>query len=410
MQDLLFLAHRIPYPPNKGDKVRSWHLLRYLSDRYNLHLGCFIDDQADWQYTTHLRERCGECCFLALTPARGTLRAMSGLFTGAPLTLRYYRDRAMAAWVDGLFAQRRVERVLVFSSAMAQYAIEVPQSGVRRIIDFVDVDSDKWRQYAARKRWPLNRIYARESRALRAFDASVAAMFDASIFVSQAEADLFCAFAPETARKVFTVGNGVDFEFFSPDRRYEDPFGGRSQVLVFTGAMDYWANVDGVAWFARQVLPLVRRVVPTAEFFIVGARPTAEVLRLARLPGVSVTGEVPDVRPYLAHGAAVVAPLRVARGVQNKVLEAMAMAKPIAATPQALEGIGARPDREVLVGTDTNEFAQITASLLGGTRHGTLGQNARAYVAKHHNWTAQLSSVEAILEGTGQPAEMAHLA
>jgi sugar transferase (PEP-CTERM/EpsH1 system associated) len=410
MRDLLFLAHRIPYPPNKGDKVRSWHLLRYLSNRYNLHLGCFIDDEADWQYATHLRERCGECCFLALSPARAKLRSMSGLYTGAPLTLCHYRDRAMAAWVDGLFAQRPVERVFVFSSAMAQYAIQGQRSGVRRIIDFVDVDSDKWRQYAARKRWPLNRIYARESHALRAFDVSVAATFDASLFVSQAEADVFCTFAPEIAHKVFTVRNGVDFEFFSPDRGYEDPFGGRPHVLVFTGAMDYWANVDGVAWFARQVLPLVRRRVPGAEFYIVGARPTAEVLRLARLPGVTVAGRVPDVRPYLAHAAAVVVPLRVARGVQNKVLEAMAMAKPIVATPQALEGIDARPDQEVLVGKHSEGFAQITASLLAERRRGTLGHKARAHVVKHHNWTAQLSSVEAILEGTGQRADMVSLA
>jgi sugar transferase (PEP-CTERM/EpsH1 system associated) len=313
--------------------------------------------------------------------------------------LHYYRHAGLKAWIDDVMLRYQPRQAFVFSSAMADFVMAAPYGSVRRVVDFVDVDSDKWRQYAATKRWPTNWVYRRESAKLLTYDRSVAAAFDASVFVSAHEADLFREIAPESAHKVFDVANGVDFAYFSPDWPYQDPYGGDDRVLAFTGAMDYWPNVDAVRWFAIDLLPRVRERVPAARFAIVGANPTAEVRRLARLPGVTVTGRVPDVRPYLAHAAAVVAPLRISRGVQNKVLEAMAMAKAVIASQQALEGIAVEPGRDVLLADDGQSFALETIAALTAAHPEAIGRRARARVVDGYGWATNLARLDEILQG-----------
>ncbi len=399
VRDLLFLAHRIPYPPDKGDKIRSWNFLSYLSERYRVHLGCFVDDPHDWRHRHELMERCTSCYFARLRPFTAALNSAVGLIDGAALTLRRYRSPGLREWVDGLFARRPPDRVLVFSSALASYVMAPRHRVTRRIIDFVDIDSDKWRQYATTKSWPASWVYRRESRKLLDFERRVAAAFDVSLFVSANEAALFRTIAPESAHKVFHVGNGVDSEYFSPERRYEDPFGGQEDILVFTGAMDYWPNVDAVRWIANYALPRIRDKVPAARLVIVGSNPSSAVRRLARLPGVTVTGRVADVRPYLAHAAAVVVPLRVSRGVQNKVLEAMAMARSVIATPCALEGITAEPGHDVVMATADDAFVAETTEILLGNKPHAIGTNARARVLDDYRWSASLARLEALIEG-----------
>jgi sugar transferase (PEP-CTERM/EpsH1 system associated) len=344
---------------------------------------------------------CCETCFVPLHATRARLYSLAALATGEPLTLRYFRSTRLAHWVDEVLRLRRVERVLVFSSAMAQYVEGSSSRGARRVLDFVDLDSDKWRQYGERSRGPLRWLYRREAQTLLECERRYAGQFDASLFVSEAEARLFTAHAPETSGRVWVVMNGVDTEYFSPQRVYPDPYPANEAALVFTGAMDYWANVDAVVWFAREVLPKVRSEVPQACFYIVGARPTREVLDLGRLPGVRVTGTVPDTRPYLAHARAAVAPLRMARGVQNKVLEAMAMARPVVASPQATAAIS--PCAELLERvTDAPELAaQSLVSLLKGLAAPGLGEALREHVLQHYDWRDKLARVEAILEGRG---------
>ncbi len=217
MKELLFLAHRIPYPPDKGDKIRSYHLLRHLAGRYKVHLGTFIDDPLDWRHVASVREMCGETRFEALSPARAKVGSLAALVTGEPLTLRYFRNAALAHWVRDLLAARRIERALIFSSAMAQYVEEVPSDGVRRVLDFVDLDSDKWRQYGERSRGPLRWLYRREAETLFAAEPRYAATIDASLFVSEAEARLFSGLAPEAADRVSVVENGVDTDYCSPE-------------------------------------------------------------------------------------------------------------------------------------------------------------------------------------------------
>jgi sugar transferase (PEP-CTERM/EpsH1 system associated) len=394
MEELLFLAHRIPYPPNKGDKIRSYHLLKHLSHHFSIHLGAFVDVPEDWKYTQPLADMvAGEMKLLPLNPRWATLRSTYGLLNGEPLTVPYYRNTALQNWVDQLIANRPIRHAVVYSSAMAQYVMAYPK--LHRVIDFVDIDSDKWRQYAERKPWPINWVYRREARSLFAYERRIAGSLDASTFVSRAEAELFQQLAPECASRVGYYNNGVDLDYFSPARTYDNPYPPGERVLVFTGAMDYWANVDAVTWFACEVFPALHAQFSDARFYIVGSRPTAEVQALAD-GAVVVTGSVPDVRPYVAHAAISVAPLRIARGIQNKVLEAMAMAKPVAVSPQALEGIDAETDHELILAHDAAAFISRIAAQLSQPDE-TLGRAARQRVEHSYSWNNSLQRVDYLL-------------
>jgi sugar transferase (PEP-CTERM/EpsH1 system associated) len=397
MKELLYLVHRIPYPPNKGDKIRSYHMLRHLAQHYRVHLGTFVDDEQDWVHLDKVKSLCAETLFVELNPATARVRSLSGFISNKALSLPYYQNAGMQAWVNNMLDLRPIESIVVFSSAMAQY---VSHAKARRIIDFVDVDSDKWRLYAESKRWPMNWLYRRESQRLLAYERQTASEFDCSTFVSEAEAALFKKLAPETAEKVSYFNNGVDAAYFSPQHEFANPYPDDTQVAVFTGAMDYWANVDAVDWFARTIFPALRARKPQLQFYVVGARPTPQVTALSELPGITVTGSVPDVRPFLAHATLSVAPLRIARGIQNKVLEAMAMEKTVVASPQAMEGIRATIGKELFVAGDDNAYVdQILALLDAGasTRVAQVGHAARARVLSDYSWESSLNRLDAMI-------------
>jgi len=398
VKDLLLLIHRIPYPPNKGDKIRSYHLLKHLARHYRVHLATFVDDPDDWQYVPHVEALCASSHFAGMKPLVARVRSLQALVKNRSLSLEYYRDASLARWVDETVAKHRIERVLVFSSAMAQYAD--PYRSARRVVDFCDVDSDKWRQYADQKSWPMNWLYRYEARQLLAYERRVAREYDASLFVSAPEADLFRQLAPESTAKIGHFNNGVDTDYFSPDQPHADPYPAGERALVFTGAMDYWPNVDAVQWFAAEVFPTLRERCANLKFYIVGARPAPAVQELAKLPGVVVTGTVPDVRPYIAHAAVSVAPLRIARGIQNKVLEAMAMATPVVVSPQALEGIDAVPGSELVLAEDAAAFVDAVSTLLAGqdSAAAAIGAAARAKVQRRYSWSSNLACIGESLE------------
>lgn len=395
MRELLYLTHRMPYPPNKGDKIRSFHLLEYLSKRYRVHLGTFIDDPLDFQYIEKVKTYCAETCFIRINPKTAKLRSITGLFMNEALTLPYYYNTDLEHWIIDLLERRPVHHALVFSSAMAQYLMKA--NHLSRVIDFVDIDSDKWKQYANNKHWPLSWLYRREHRLLLDFERQVAKVFDASLFVSKEEASLFKQLAPDSANKTEFFSNGVNADYFSPDRGYLNPFLDDEQVFVFTGAMDYWPNVDAVRWFAQEIFPELLSTYPNARFYIVGSRPGATVQALAELPGVKVTGAVADIRPYLKHALMAVAPLRIARGLQNKVLEAMAMAKVVVATSQAAEGISGVPDKELFIADNQSAFIKVIKNLIKENAFAEVGNAARARVLADFDWEQNLSRVNDLL-------------
>ncbi len=392
MADLLYLVHRMPYPPNKGDKVRSYHLLKHLVAKRRVFLGTFIDDPADEPYIDTLRAMCAGLHVARLDPRSAKLRSLGGLLNGQALTLRYYRDAGLAEWVERTLRSHDIGTAVVFSSSMAQYVEH--RANLRMLVDFVDVDSAKWADYAQAHRGPLSWIYRREGTHLLSYERQVAARADASFFVTESETQLFRRLAPECANQVEAMCNGVDADYFAPDAQRASPYAADEIALVFTGAMDYWPNIDAVTWFVQEALPALRLAWPTLRFHIVGRSPSAAVLTL-KGEGVHVTGTVDDVRPYLQHAAVVVAPLRLARGIQNKVLEAMAMGRPVVATAACAAPIDARVGTELLAASDAAGFTDAVSSLLAAPALANeIGTAARQCVLQRYSWQSHLAGIE----------------
>jgi sugar transferase (PEP-CTERM/EpsH1 system associated) len=323
------------------------------------------------------------------------------LVRGTSLSVPYFHSGRLAGWVDRVLREQRPDAAFLYSSVMGQYLPDRPALRPGRVVmDFVDVDSVKWQQYAAMRPWPLRALYAREYRRLLAFDRTVAARCDAGLFVSAPEAALFRRLAPEVAARIHAIPNGIDHTFFTADPGMASPFPAGIRAIVMTGAMDYWPNVDAAQWYADTVFPQVLARYPEARFVVVGSNPSASVLRLGARPGLVVTGRVPDVRPYLAHAALVVAPVRVARGLQNKVLEGMAMGRVVITTPQGIEGISARPGDEVVVCADSAGFVAATLDALGGAPAlAGMGRAARARILADFDWSDKLRAYDRLLRG-----------
>lgn len=396
---LLYLVHRLPYPPNKGDKIASFHLLRFLAARYEVYLGTFIDDPADRRHPAALKAYCAGLCAPEIRPHWARIASLRGLLTGEALSLPYLRNAELQRWTDRILEEVMPNRVVVFSGPMAQYVTGRIPRGAIALFDMVDVDSEKWRSYGDRKPWPMSWLYRREADRLLAFERRMAAEFDGTLFVSKEEAELFRRLAPEIAHKTTYRIQGVDSAFFDPQTEYPNPYPDDAPTLVFTGAMDYWPNVDAVTWFAEVAFTDIRAAVPNARFCIVGTRPAVEVQRLAERPGIQVTGDVNDVRPFLAHARAAALPLRIARGIQNKVLEAMAMQLPIIATPGAMTGIRSFPGFEPTVSDDPQRLVDAAIQRLSNPRY--LDGAARDCVLQRYDWDANLQRVGRLLE-TGQ--------
>lgn len=393
---ILYLVHRLPYPPNKGDKVRSYHLLKHLAARHEVHLGTFVDDPDDEQHLPTVRALCAGLHVARLNPRSAKLLSLRGLLTGEALSLPYYRDAGLQAWVDETAARVGFDAVVVFSGAMAQYTAKL--SGVKTLVDFVDVDSAKWRDYAPEHAWPMSWLYRREFAKLLGFEQRVAREAACSFFVTDHEVALFRELSPGLTSDLAALGNGVDADFFAPDPARASPFAAGELPLVFTGAMDYWPNVDAVGWFVRDMLPALRERFPALRFHIVGRSPALAVQALAG-DAVNVTGTVPDVRPYLQHAAAVVAPLRLARGIQNKVLEAMAMARPVVAAGSCVRAITAADQPGLQPAEDVPAYvARLGALLADPAAADAAGRAAREFVVGAYSWDAHLSRLDQHLE------------
>ncbi len=396
VSNVLFLVHRLPYPPNKGCKVRSYHLLRHLALKHRVFLGAFVDDDDDAarldEYLEALRPYCAEIRVVRLWPRLARLRSLSGLARGEALSLPYYRNAELQGWVDAMLREQDIDSAVIFSSTMAQYV--QGRAGLRTLIDFVDVDSAKWTQYAENHRWPMSWLYRREGRRLLAFERATAMAAERSFFVTENECDLFLRHAPECAGRVEAVNNGVDAEYFSPDHEPPSPYAAGEIPLVFTGAMDYWPNIDAVSWFVKEVLPRLLAEVPGLRFYVVGRSPAPAVQALAGVQ-VVVTGTVPDVRPYLRHAAVVVAPLRVARGIQNKVLEAMAVGRPVIASQECAGAVDAVLGRDFLSAGSVDDYVREIRGLLADpARAAALGVAARRQVLARYSWDAHLARID----------------
>lgn len=390
MRDILFLSHRLPWPPDRGDKIRSYHLLRYLCERARVHLVTFAEDMTEMVSTDALRPYVASLHVGWRSGSRG-LSVVQALLTHRPASVELFNDRTIHRQVARLLIQEDIGTIFAFSGQMAQY---VPSRfDGRFLMDFVDVDSQKFAAYAKYGPLSLRWLYAREARLLGRFEQNVAKRADCSIFVSEAEASLFRQLNGLGSDAVTVIENGIDIETLDPESNFT-PLGrdirGDGPLLVFTGQMDYLPNIDAVTAFADRVLPVLQKFRLDVRFAIVGRDPSPDVRRLAGRPGITVTGSVPDVRPWIAAADIVVAPLSIARGIQNKVLEAMAMARPVVASSAAAEGIDALSGRDLVVADDEAMTTAILDLLNHPIRAERIGRQAREQVQTRYRWEDRL--------------------
>jgi glycosyltransferase involved in cell wall biosynthesis len=485
--NILYLAHRIPYPPNKGDKIRSFHEIKYLSTHHDIYLACLADDPADLSYARELKSFCKTVDVVSINPQKQKVKSLFVLPTEKPLSVAYFYSKKLQQIIDHRLSTMSYDAIICFSSSMAEYVFRTKNvltcervnvstlkrstaalvqnvsnnsgnsndsndsnnsnassnSNTRLIMDFVDVDSDKWQQYARYARWPLSWIYRLESRRLATYEKRVADSFHNSIFVSKKEAELFRSQNPGVMG-VSAVPNGVDFTYFNPNASnasnnsdspgasdVSNDFNGsiasndpnvsndsnvsnnsnassnsnnsnisddsNKPILLFTGAMDYYANIDGVVWFSKEIFPHLLKQFPSLTFYIVGRNPTPEVKALVN-SHIKVTGYVEDIRPFYEMATIYVAPLRIARGIQNKILEAMAMARPVIATSKAYEGIEAIPEKDLLLADSKTEFIDKIGLLLADEKkRRSLAASARRTIEQNYSWEHSVGMLEKIL-------------
>ncbi|MCB9851006.1 MAG: TIGR03087 family PEP-CTERM/XrtA system glycosyltransferase [Phycisphaerales bacterium] len=385
--NILYLTHRIPYPPNKGDKIRTYNTLRYLAERHDVWCACFVDDPSDMQYVSDLRAMCREVIAIPLPRLQAKARALLALFVDESASEGFYQNHEMATRLRELSRSVRFDAALFFSSSMGQYADCVRAR--RLVLDFCDLDSRKWADLAKRSNPLRSWVYRAEARMLAARERELFDRFDASILISDTEA---ADWNVRNRDKLHIIGNGVALPELPRDRRYD------SNIVGFVGDLRYPPNEDAVRWFAGEVWPRVRDANSSAQFHIVGRGPSRGVRRLDGQNGIRVIGEVPEVLPHWLSFQVAVAPLRIARGIQNKVLEAMAAALPVVATPQASAGIWARDGWHLEITGDSMEMAQRIQQLLNEPRackH--IGTAARRHMELNYGWSRQLEPLGATL-------------
>jgi len=383
---ILFLSQRVPYPPNRGDKITTWRLIERMARAHTVEVVAFAHDEADEVAVKHLLDKGFDTSFVEHRALPAKLRSLPLLFTRRPLTLGYYGSKELQAEVDRRIG--RADLAYAYSSSMGAFLLK---HATPRVMHFAELDSDKWRQYAERSGPPGRWIYRREAQTLLSFERELAAGSRTSVLCTRLEEEIFRRAIPGARTEV--LRNGVDLEHFRPDPDYAEP--GR---IVFTGVMDYLPNVDGCQWFTRRVFLRLLKDYGDASFDIVGASPAPEVQELARYPNVRVTGFVPDTRTWLREASVAVAPLRIARGIQNKVLEAMAMGLPVVGTTGATQGVEGEPGRHFLVADDEDAFHAALKGLLDAPEEArALGARARAFVEERFDWERCLAPLDGLL-------------
>ncbi len=391
---IFFACHRFPFPPNRGGKIRPFNMIRHLSQKHEVFVGSLAHTQKELDEGAGLREYCAEIYDDVVPEKRRWLQAVRVLPGAASSSVAYFGSSRLRQKVMEAAQRITFDAVMVHCAFAAQYGLDIPAKF--RMIDFGDLDSGKWQDYSEWCSFPLRLAYRLEAFKLRRYEQRAAAAFDYCTLTTEGELEEFKKLQIDRPHSV--IPNGVDSSYFHTTGRQPQ----ERPVIAFLGRMDYYPNIDGILFFTKRILPLIRSRIPAVELRIIGADPARDVRRLGMLPGVLVTGYVADVRPYLIDAALSVAPLRMARGTQNKILESMSMGIPVVASPVAAKGIQAVPNEHLLIGETPESFAeQVIRVLQDPTLGNTLAHAGRKRVNEAHDWAVSMRTLDDILNSRG---------
>jgi sugar transferase (PEP-CTERM/EpsH1 system associated) len=387
---ILCLTSRLPYPPNRGDRLRAFHFIEHLSQEHELTLVSFIADQAEREHLSSLRAYCPNVHVLPMSPPLSAMTVACNIWRREPLQVLYYRLSAMRCLVDELAATTGFDAAYVHLFRMAPYVVGHPE--LYRIVDLTDVISKEIDLSLPYRGFLSRLVYQLEKPRIARYERWVARTFEETWLISKADQQSLASDCPEANIQV--VSNGVDLDRFHPTGHAPKP-----NSMIFVGHLRVFHNIDAATHLVRDLLPLVRQQVPDCTLQLVGADPDPHVKQLGRDPAVTVTGYVPDLNEYLNRSAVFVAPLRFAAGIQNKALEAMASGRPVVTTSLINQGLGARPGREILIADDTETMAQQIVTLLrdDGLR-GKIGQQGRHFVQRNYTWNHVMERMRVIEE------------
>ena len=386
---IFFICQRVPFPPDRGDKITTFNEIRHLSTEHEVHVFCLADGKRDLGNIPGLRRHAQSVTAVPVVGWMAKLRALVAILAGKPLSVAAFNEAKLHSAIRQKFVELQPDLIMVYSCNVAQYAEHFPQ--VPRIMQFAELDSSRWRQFSRQSRPPMRWVYALEARRFFAYERHIARNFSRALVCTAAEQRDFERLIPGVP--VSLVGNGVDLDYFRSRSAAKRP-----GSIVFTGVMDYFPNIDAVVWFCDRVLPIVQRQIPEAGLTICGSRPTAAVRRLANRRGVTVTGRVPDTRPYMDRAEVFVAPMRMARGIQNKLLEALAMGLPGVVSEAAAAGTVVPDGEGILAADDPEEFAEHLARLLRDDAfRAAMAKKARAAAEANYRWETQLACLDQVI-------------
>jgi sugar transferase (PEP-CTERM/EpsH1 system associated) len=387
---ILYVCHRFPFPPQRGGKIRPFNMIRHLqASEHEVHVASIARSPEEAEAGKGIAEYCSSYTMGKVRGLTQNLRMAGRLFGRTPSSMGYFYSKELAESVQALLRQHTFDLIFVHCSSVAQYVCDV--RGIPKILDFGDMDSQKWKIYSKFKPWPMSAGYWLEGTKLEREERRLAKLFDLCTCTTRAELATLNSF--ETGTETDWFPNGVDHSYFKPDDQEYD-----NRRITFIGRMDYYPNQECMIRFCKETLPLIRAQMGNVALDIVGAEPTPEIKRLEQHEGVRVTGSVPDVRPFVRKSAAMVAPLMIARGTQNKILEAMAMGVPVVSSDVAADGIDAVPGEHFLVAKSPEEYSTHLLKLMGSPDYRkAFSEAGRARMLSNHDWAGSLRRLDAII-------------
>jgi len=387
---ILFVCHRFPFPPERGGKIRPFNIIRHLSQSASVTVASLVRSDEELEQGRGIQDYCDRYIAESIGSIGTRLRMIMQIVTSQPSSMGYFYSSALKRRIDAELETGSYDLIFVHCSSAAQYVESWPD--IPKILDFGDMDSEKWMLYAKNRKLPLSLGYWLEAVKLRRVEGRMAAAFDLCSCTTRAELETLQGLG--TAKETAWFPNGVDTEFFSPTAEPYDP-----DLICFTGRFDYFPNQRAVIYFCHDVLPQIQTKRPNTRFVIIGAEPPAFIRKLGRLAGVTVTGTVPDVRMYVRRAAVSVAPLDIARGTQNKILEAMAMGIPVVASQQASKGVDAISGQHILVAHNTQDYVDTIEQLLQDPDHRkNFAEQARGRMLSHHSWAESMKRVDVLVD------------